>query len=92
MRAQLVPPTPATSMVRTPMRASCSRSRAEMPQPISFAITGTSSSRATFGHLGSRLAKLPLPSGCSASCSGFRCSTNASAPIISTARRQCSTP
>ena len=92
IRAQLVPPTPAVSRIRTPTLASSRPTAAEMPQPISLTTTGTSSASTTRAIFGSRPRKFSCPSGCSASCRALRCSTRASASTMSTATRHSSMP
>ena len=89
-RAKLVPPMPATSIAATPAWASWAATGPEMPQPTSLTITGTGSSAHSVAIFSVNPLKLWSPSGWSASCSGLRCSTSASASIISIASRHCS--
>src|SRR5579884_1838095 len=87
---QEVPPAPATSTAATPAASSSPTVSGARPQPTSFTTTGTSRRRHRSAIRSSRPAKQPSPSGCTASWSGFRCSTRASAPRRSTSRRQSS--
>ena len=80
--AQLVPPAPAMSIAPTPAFSRAIASSALIPAPVSLAITGTLSVL----HISSMALICPLaltsPSGCIASCNGFKCTANAFAFII----------
>ncbi len=76
---------------RRPRRATRAMFSA-MPQPTSLTITGTSTAAATSPIGRSARRSAVVPSGCSASWSGFAWSTSASASIMRTTRRQRSMP
>ena len=92
IRAQLVPPLPAVSKIRKPSSWSARAARAERPLPISLAIAGTESPRATSPSLATSPRKSRCPSGWMASCSGLRWKARASAPIIATAASHSAAP
>src|SRR5919204_5676132 len=89
---QAVPPAPATSTAATPASSSARTTSGARPQPTSLATTGRSRRSASSPMRPSRPRNDVSPSSCTASCSGFRCSTSASASSVSRRRRQSSVP
>ena len=89
---QDVPPAPATSTAATPASKSATTRSGAMPQPTSLTMTGTSREAQSASILRKSPANRVSPSGWSASWSGLRCSTRASASSRSTIRRQAASP
>ena len=82
IRAQLVPPTPAVSRMRDAEPAERPAGRLGHAAADLLGDHRHVEPAHHLAILGSRPSKLLWPSGCSASCSGFRCRASASAPII----------
>ena len=75
------------AIARTPASASRRATAGEMPQPVSFTITGTPSSPVTRAMPSSAPRKSRSPPGCAISCAAFRWMQSASASTRLTASR-----
>ncbi len=77
-------------MAATPLASRALATSAEIPQPTSLAITGTLKRSASSASLSKRDGPPGLPSACTTSWSGLRCTARASASIMATRRSRAS--